>query len=73
MSFNVYPAQVRADASALVFYQGTPMRSLVWRIVAGDGTLTPISSYTDANGNAAAKYTPGTANTTVTIEVECGA
>jgi hypothetical protein len=45
---------------------------LDWRLT-GTGTLTPISNRTDANGQAAAKYTPGTANTTIVIEVESGA
>jgi hypothetical protein len=69
---NVYPSRVRVDATALVVYSGLPNRTVDWRLT-GAGTLTPLSARTDANGQAAAKYTPGTAGATVVIEVESGA
>jgi hypothetical protein len=69
---TAYPAQVRADATALIIYSGAPNRTLEWRLT-GSGTLTPITARTNDAGQAAAKYTPGSAGDTVSIEVECGA
>ena len=69
---TLYPGAVRVDGSTLAVYSGLPGRSVKWSLT-GAGTLTPISSYTDAAGQAAARYTPGTVGTTVTIGVEAGA
>lgn len=69
---TLYPQRVHADATALVIYKGTPARTLTWQLT-GSGTLTPINTYTDVNGQAAAKYTPGSPGDTVTIGVTCGA
>lgn len=66
------PDRVRVDASALVIYRGAPHSTVQWSL-SGSGTLTPIHTYTDANGQASARYTPGTAGDTVTISVVAGA
>lgn len=69
---SLYPSRIRVDASALVVYKGVPNRTVDWRLIGG-GTLQPLTLATDHNGQAAATYTPGTAGTSITVEVECGA
>jgi len=69
---HVYPSRVRADASALVVYSGAANRTLTWTL-GGSGTLTPLSSRTDARGQAAARYEPGNEGETITFEVIAGA
>ncbi len=71
MSLTVL-SNVYAGGGTLIIYNGTADRSVVWRLT-GSGTLTTITNYTDHNGNAAARYTPGTVGETVTIEIESGA
>ena len=61
------PSSVRVDATALVIYQGAPNRTVTWTLT-GSGTLQAINAFTDANGSAAAKYTPGTPGAIVTIQ-----
>lgn len=71
---TVYPPSVYADSTgALVVLSGVPNRAVTWSIASGDGTLTPITTYTDAQGRSAAKYVPGTAGTTPVIEAQYGA
>jgi hypothetical protein len=71
---TVYPSRVYADSTgAMVVLSGLPNRAVTWSIASGDGTLTPITNYTDAQGRAAAMYVPGTVNTTPVIEVRYGA
>ena len=71
---TVYPPSVYADSTgALVVLSALPNRAVNWSIASGDGTLTPITTYTDAQGRAAAMYVPGTVNTTVVIEADYGA
>lgn len=68
MTITVYPAPVRADASALVVFSGPADRSLAWSLD-GPGTLTPLSLSTDRNGQAAARYTPsGIGSATISVE-----
>lgn len=64
--------QVHADGTALLTYQGTPNRTVVWTLL-GSGTLTPLSPVTDPTGMAGAVYTPGRVGDVVTIEVQAGA
>ena len=63
---------VYADGGTLVIYSGTPERSVEWSLT-GSGTLTPITEYTDHNGQAAARYAAGTPGDTVIIGVQAGA
>lgn len=68
-----YPTKVYADSTGvLIVLSALPNRAVTWSIQSGDGTLTPITSFTDAQGRAAAKYIPGTVNTTVVIEAQYG-
>jgi hypothetical protein len=69
---TLYPAAPTVDGSAMVVYTGTADRSVEWTLT-GSGTLTAITSYTDHNGQAAARYTPGTEGDLVTITVTAGA
>jgi hypothetical protein len=69
---TLYPGAPTVDGSALVIYAGTADRSVEWSL-SGSGTLTAISSYTDHNGQAAARYTPGTEGDPATITVSAGA
>jgi hypothetical protein len=74
MSLTVYPANVYADSTgAMVVLTATPNRAVSWSIASGDGTLTPITEFTDEQGVAAAMYVPGTSGTTVVIEADYGA
>jgi hypothetical protein len=71
---TVYPSRVHADSTgAMVVLSGLPNRAVTWSIASGDGVLTPITNYTDAQGRCAAMYVPGTVNTTPVIEVQYGA
>lgn len=72
VEITAYPSRVRADATALIVYQGAPNRAISWTLT-GSGTLEPLSHYTDAAGRAGARYTPGDAGETVTVEVTAGA
>lgn len=67
-----YPPTIYADGTSLLVYQGQPNRSVNWTVT-GSGTITPLSNYTDSAGLAGAKYTPGTPNTSVLVEVTAGA
>lgn len=71
-TLTAYPAQVRADATSMIAYQGEPLRAIQWSLT-GSGTLQPLSSTTDASGMAAAKYTPGTVGEVITVGVTVGA
>lgn len=66
------PSRVRVDAAAVVIYRGAPHSTVEWSL-AGSGTLTPINTYTDASGHAAARYEPSTVGAVVTITVTAGA
>lgn len=77
MSLVLYPAAPTEDGGTLAVYTGTADRSVEWSL-SGPGTLTPITSYTDYNGVAAARYeadggSPNTAGQTITITVSAGA
>jgi len=62
------PTSVRADATSLLTFLGPPDRKVSWGLT-GDGTITPLTSRTDAQGRAYAKYSPGTPDTTVSVTV----
>lgn len=70
---TVYPANVYADSTgAIVVLNGLPNRAVTWSLT-GSGTLTPITTTTDAQGRASAKYVPGTAGDAVTVQATYGA
>lgn len=70
-TLTAFPTRIRDDATSLLVYKGVPHVSIEWSLT-GAGTLVAFSSVTDETGVAAAKYTPGTAGTTVTVEVTVG-
>lgn len=71
---TIYPVNVHADSTgALVVLTAPPNRAVTWVRASGDGTLTPLTNYTDAQGRAAAMYVPGTAGTAPVIEAHHGA
>lgn len=73
MSLTIYPSQVFADSTgALIVLSGPPNRAVTWAL-SGSGTLTPITSSTDAQGRAAAKYIPGTPGDTAEVTATYGA
>lgn len=78
MTITLYPAAPRVDGGALVVYTGTADRSVEWSLT-GSGTLTAITTYTNSNGVAAARYdaTAGSpsavAGAMITITVTAGA
>lgn len=59
---------VRLGGSTILMFKGPPNRSVEWAIVAGVGTLTPLTHYTDAMGKAYARLDP-TSGTSVRVEV----
>jgi hypothetical protein len=72
---TVTPQNVYADSTgALVIFQGPPNRAVTWSLdPSDDGTLTPFTNFTNANGVSAAMYVPGNGGTTVTVQVQYGA
>ena len=73
MTLSVLPSnRVRDDGNAMVVLVALPNRAVTWSI-AGAGTLTVITSRTDAAGRAYCRYNPGGAGGTATITAEYGA
>jgi hypothetical protein len=71
MTISAYPTNVAVDATSLLIFSGPPNVTVQWTLT-GSGLLEAVEAYTDANGKAHAKYTPGTAGDVVTIEVTHG-
>lgn len=72
MSLTALPQILRADATALLLYQGPAHRSVSWSLI-GPGTVTALSPCTDATGRAFARYTPAAGGEgQVAVKVECG-
>lgn len=71
MSLAAYPAEVAADATAVVIFTGTPNRTVSWALT-GSGGLVAGSTTTDGSGSAYALYTPGTVDDVVTVTVTYG-
>ncbi len=68
---TAFPPHVRANSSSLIVYRGAPLVAVEWDIT-GSGTLTPITTATDAGGRATARYTLGTIGEWVTITIYAG-
>ena len=60
---------VPTDGSCLLVFTGPPFRAVAWALSGGSGTLTILSSTTDGQGVALARYNPGTAGDTPTVSV----
>lgn len=69
-TITAYPSQVGTDATSFLVYTGAPNVGVDWNLT-GDGSLSVITDYTNAIGQAFAKYTPGTVGTK-TIDVTVG-
>ncbi|ROH85737.1 hypothetical protein ED236_08305 [Pseudomethylobacillus aquaticus] len=73
MTISAMPATPRADASALLAFDGPAHVIVEWLVVTGPGTVTPLSDATDVTGRAWAVYRPNGASGTATIRVQHGA
>lgn len=73
MTITAYPATPRADASALLAFDGPANVLVAWSVTAGPGTVTPITNATDATGRAWAIYRPNGVTGTATVRVDHGA
>jgi hypothetical protein len=72
MSISATPAVIALSATSLISYVGAPEVAVQWTLT-GPGTITPLSTRTDAAGHAAAKYTPAAVGVTVTVSILAGA
>ena len=73
MTITASPATPRADASALLTFDGPANVIVEWSVASGPGTVTPLNHATDAAGRAWAVYRPNGAYGTTTIRVQHGA
>ncbi len=73
MTISAMPATPRADASALLAFDGPAHVIVEWWVVSGPGTVMPLADATDATGRAWAVYRPNGASGTATIRVQHGA
>jgi hypothetical protein len=47
---------VRQTSGAILCFIGPPNKSVDWRILQGDGTLTPFTTFTDAEGRCSCRF-----------------
>ncbi len=73
MTITASPAAPRADASALLAFDGPAHVVVDWSVVSGPGRVTPLDHATDATGRAWAVYRPNGVSGTATIRVQHGA
>lgn len=73
MTISAMPTLPRADASALLTFDGPAHVIVEWSVVSGPGTVTPLSHATDATGRAWAVYRPNGESGSATIRVQHGA
>ena len=72
MTISAMPVTPRADASALLTFDGPAHVIVEWSVVSGPGTVTPLGDAADATGRAWAVYRPNGASGTATIRVQHG-
>lgn len=70
---TVYPRRIRADATSLFVFQGPANVAVQWSVQSGPGTITPLSTFTDSRGLAAARYNPAGLTGTAVVRVSHGA
>ena len=73
MTISAMPASPRADASALLAFDGPAHVIVEWSVVSGPGTVMPLGDATDAAGRAWAVYRPNGESGIATIRVQHGA
>jgi hypothetical protein len=66
------PSTVQADADGFLNFYGPANVAVSWAISVGDGSIAVLDTKTDASGRARAIYTPGTVDTTITVQVTYG-
>lgn len=47
---------VRASGGTILCFIGPPLKSISWRLVQGVGTLTPFTTFTDAQGRCSCRF-----------------
>jgi len=50
---------VRDGGGAILCFVGPPWKTVEWRLLQGEGTLTPYTTYTDALGRASCRFDCG--------------
>jgi hypothetical protein len=50
--------RVRENSGAIISFVGLANKAVEWRIVEGEGTLTPYTTYSDALGRCYCRYDP---------------
>lgn len=50
---------VRDSGGAILCFVGPPWKTVEWRMIQGEGTLTPYTTYTDALGRASCRFDCG--------------
>lgn len=60
---------VRDSGGAILCFQGPPWKSVEWRMVQGQGTLTPFTTYTDELGRASCRFDCGYVGTITRVVV----
>lgn len=53
----------RAFGGAILCFVGPPWKTVEWRMVQGNGTLTPFMGHTDQDGRAACRFDAGPVST----------
>ncbi len=48
--------RVLDNGGAIIVFVGPANRTIDWRLLEGNGTLTPITTFTDALGRCSARY-----------------
>lgn len=57
-----------STGAAIFQFQGTPNLGVSWSLITGSGSITPVTNYTDENGQAFAIYEAGGYTGQVTVE-----
>ncbi|EYS89523.1 hypothetical protein CF68_33005 [Cupriavidus sp. SK-4] len=63
---------LRADATAILVFEGPALVAVTWTIASGAGVVTPFAPQTDASGRAWARYDPAGIAGEAVIEVQHG-
>lgn len=72
MTITAYPAALRADASALLAFDGPAQVLVAWSVVEGAGRVKALEPATDISGRAWAVFYPDGGSGPVRIRVEHG-